>query len=75
MTKMIISNDKGFKKNKYNIVLLYKLGNITDYINIFFLWNNHWDNPPSVADKHLYMPIHLLHHNVYFFKLYIISMA
>ena len=32
MTKMIISNDN----NNYNIILLCKFGNITDYMHIFF---------------------------------------
>ena len=32
MTIMIISNAKGFQNNKFQMILLSKLGNITDYI-------------------------------------------
>ena len=35
MTIMIISNAKGFQNNKYIIIHLCKLGNITDYIYIY----------------------------------------
>ena len=38
MAKMIICNAKGFQINKYNMILLCKLGNITEYIYIFLLF-------------------------------------
>ena len=38
MTKMIISNDKGFQFDNYNITLLRKLGNITYYYLFYFIY-------------------------------------
>ena len=37
MKIILFSNAKGPQNNNYNMILLCKLGNITDYIYIFFL--------------------------------------
>ena len=69
MTIMIISNVKGFQNNIYNVILLYKLGNITDYINLYIFFLIHeiiiGVTPTSLADKMLCMPIQSLHHIVH----------
>ena len=76
MTIIIFSNAKGFQNNKYNMILLCKSGNITDYIYNFFIYEiiirvTH----VGLADKNLCMPIQSLHHNVYIFTFYSISMS
>ena len=71
MTIIIFSNAKGFQNNKYNMILVCKLGNITDYIYNFFIYEiiikvTHIGH----ADKILCMPIQSLHHIVYIFTFY-----
>ena len=69
-------NAIGFEIDKYNLILLYKLWNITYYFFFFFnLWNIYQGNPPGPPNFFLHMPILLLHHSVYIFTLYIISMT
>ena len=66
MTIMIISNAKGFQNNIFNVILLCKLGNITDYIYIFFIYEIIIGvTPTGLADKMLCMPIQSLHHIVH----------
>ena len=55
-----------------------KLGNITDYIYVFFIYEliiGVTPPPPGLADKILCMPKQSLHHIVHIFTLYIISMT
>ena len=76
MTIMKIYNAKGFQNNKYNIILLSKLGNITDYIYIYFFYEIIIGVTPTVlADKILCVPIQSLHHTVHIFTFFIISMS
>ena len=75
ITIMIFSNAKGLQNNNYNMIGLCKLGNITDYIYILIFERRIEVTLPSVADKIICMPTHSLHHIVYIFKLYIISMS
>ena len=76
MKIMLFSNAEGLQNNNYNMVLLCKLGNISDYIYIYvFIYENKdWGNLPGLADKFLCMPIHSLHHIAYICTLFIISM-
>ena len=77
MTIIIFSNAKGFQNNKYDMILVCQLGNITDYIYInFFIYEiiiqvTHIGH----ADNILCMPIQSLHHIVYIFTFYSISMS
>ena len=58
------------------MILLCKLGNITDYIYNFFYYEiNISVTHICLADKILRMPIQSLHHIVYIFTFYSISMS
>ena len=76
MSIMIIYNAIGFEIDKYNLILLYKLWNITDYIYLFLVYEIIIGvTPTGLADKILCVPIQSLHQTVHICTFFIISMS